>query len=278
MLKSWTRVLVDKDGSIVDRSILNQNGDGFSSDLSSSEFIYIGQYFPFNNFSVDLIEENAVTGAMTVEYWDGNEFIDMVDLLDGSTSGGATFALNGTVQFQPNKNNSWSCISDTSDESGFPLSGFHLYDLYWARISVQNQLTAATKIKHLRYKFCEHNDLIAVDPEINDYLNAWGGATKTTWDEQIYQASDNIISELRERKLIFHPGQILRFEDVHKACVYQTLLMIYSQLGESFKPKFDNYQKLYKQHLGDKRFTFDTNKNAQVEYGEQDLTQGEGFR
>lgn len=278
MLKTWTRVFLDKDGSITDKSIASQNGDGFSCDLTTSEYLYIGQYFPFNNFSVEMLTANVSAGSLDVEYWDGNSFQDAVDILDGSISGGITLARNGTIQYQPDKDHSWSCISDTSDESGFPLSGSKVYDLYWMRLKPSANIGASCALKYARYKFCEHDDLKKVDPEINEYLPAWGGAQKTSWDEQIFEATDNIISELRERKLILHPGQILRLEDVHKACVYQTLMLIYSQLGESFKDKFENYKKLYKQHLGDKRFTFDVNKNGQVDYGEQNLVVGEGVR
>jgi hypothetical protein len=278
MLKSWTRVFLDKDGSITDKSIASQDGNGFSCDLTTSEYLYIGQYFPFNNFSVDMLTANVSAGSLDIEYWDGSAFENVVDILDGSVSGGITLGKNGTIQFQPDKNNSWSCISDTSDESDFPLSGSSVYDLYWLRIKPSSNIGASCSLKYLRYKFCEHADLIKEDPEINEYLAAWGGPTKTSWDEQIYVATDNIISDLRGRKLIMHPGQILRFEDVHKACVYQTLVVIYSQLGDSFKGKVDTYIKHYKSHLGDKRFTFDVNLNASVDVGEQNLTVGMGVR
>jgi hypothetical protein len=277
MLKAWTRVFVDKDGQITDRSIAAQDGNGFSCDLAASgEYLYIGQSYPFNNFTVELADENAATGAMYLSYWDGNQWRDCVDVLDGTVSGNATLGKNGTVQFTPNRNYGWAEVYDTSEESGFPLEDFYVYDLFWLRVRLQNDASAALNISQLRYKFCQHADLIKIDPEINQYLLPWGGASKTTWDEQIFEASDNIISKLKEKHLIMHAGQILRIEDVHKACVYETLCLIYSQLG--LNDKYDKYEKKVREHLGDKRFTFDTNRSGTVDESEQDAVVAMGVR
>lgn len=279
MVKRWIRVLTEVSDTITDKTLHSQNGTGFNCNFATSgDFFYVGQYFPFNNFTVDLHSANTSGSEMLVEYWDGSSWSDAVDLLDGTVSGSASLAQHGTVQFSPDKDSAWTRVSDTFDESGMGLEALKLYDLYWVRVSFDGPLSSTTSVKELRYKFCEHADLVKVDPEINQYLTAWGGAGKTNWNEQIFEASDNIISELKERKLILHPGQILRFDDVYKACVYQTLMLIYSQLGESFKVKFDYFEKLYSKHLGDKRFTFDAVRDGMVSTSEIEMTVGKGVR
>lgn len=279
MLKRWIRVFTEVSGTITDKSLASQSGDGFNCNFAvSGDHLFIGQYFPFNNFTLDFETANVSGASPTIEYWDGANWVDTVDVLDGTASGGATFGKHGTIQWSPDKDYAWTRVSDTFDESGMGLSSLKVYDLYWLRVSSATPLSPSTKIRELRYKFCEHSDLVKVDPEINEYLQAWGGASKTNWNEQIFEASDNIISELKERKLILHEGQILRFDDVTKACVYQTLMLIYSQLGPSFQVKFDYFEKLYKQHLGDKRFTFDAARDGMVSPSEISMTVGMGVR
>jgi hypothetical protein len=279
MVKRWIRVFTEVSDTITDKTLASQDGSGVTCNFATSgDYIYVGQYFPFNNFTIDPLVANTSGAEMLVEYWDGSNWTDMVDLLDGTSSGSVSLARHGTVQFSPDKDSSWTRVSDVSDETGMGLGELKVYDLYWSRVSFDAPLSATASIKELRYKFCEHADLAKVDPEINEYLNGWGGVSKTTWNEQIFEASDNIISELKERKLILHEGQILRFDDVYKACVYQTLMLIYSQLGPSFTNKYEYFERLYKQHLGDKRFTFDATRDGMVNTSEISMSVGMGVR
>ncbi len=268
MLKRWQRVILDKDATQRDVSLVAQNGTGFDFDLSgATEYLYIGQYYPFNNLYFSLSGGNSagVTGSTSVEYWSGSAWVDAVDVVDDTDE----LASSGVIQWQPNKNTGWCQVADTSEETGLEITAFTLYDLYWARISIPaGFLHANTDCLFLGYKFCTHADLVKIDPEINEYLTPWGGASKTTWDEQIITASESVVAELKQRGLVVHPGQVLRFDDVYEATVYKTLMIIYSQLGESFKAKFDAAKDEYIIRMSQKRWTFDKDKDGAVSFGE----------
>ncbi len=268
MLKRWQRVILDKDSTQTDVSLLAQNGTGFDCDLTgAAEAIYIGQYYPFNNLYFEVSGGSpTATSGLSVQYWSGNAWQDAVDLIDDTEE----LSSSGVLQWSPDKNEGWTRISDSSEETGFDLSSFHLYDLYWARIRVTGALAATHEVKKIAYKFCQHEDLAKFDPEINEYLTPWGGATKTTWNEQILTASESVISELKQRGLVLHQGQVLRFDDVYEATVYKTLMTIYAQLGPSFVSKFDAAKEEYTSRMSQKRWSFDMDQDGQLTLGEID--------
>jgi hypothetical protein len=53
MLKNYIRVLYSDNGTISDMSLDLSEGNGASFPVVAAEdYFYIGQYFPFNNFSL----------------------------------------------------------------------------------------------------------------------------------------------------------------------------------------------------------------------------------
>ncbi len=274
MLKRWQRVILDKANVQTDVSLVAQNGTGFDFDLTGgNDFLYVGQYFPFNNLYFNMSggggnPSHDPTGIV-VQYWSGSGWSNANDLLDDTDC----FHSSGVIQFQPNRNNGWTAIADTQDEANSEISAFSIYDLYWIRIGLQNgHYHANLDCKLIAYKFCRHDDLVKFDPEINEYLVPWGGASKTNWDEQILIASESVVSELKMRGLIVHEGQILRFDDVYEATIYRTLMIIYGQLGDSFQSKFEAAKKEYDSRMSKQRWTFDRNKDAMVSTGEVENT------
>jgi hypothetical protein len=272
MLKRWQRVVLDKTNVQTDISLLAQNGTGFDFDLTGgSDFLYVGQYYPFNNLYFSMSggggnPSHDPTG-LTVQYWTGSSWQDAVDLIDDTDC----FHESGVLQWSPDKNEGWTRISDTSEETNFDLSAFNIYDLYWMRIGLDNgHYHSSLDCKLIAYKFCQHADLAKFDPEINEYLIPWGGASKTTWDEQILTASESVIAELKQRGLVLHQGQVLRFDDVYEATVYKTLMTIYAQLGPSFVSKFDAAKEEYISRMSTKRWSFDMNQDGQANLGEID--------
>ena len=74
---------------------------------------------------------------------------------------------------------------------------------------------------------------------------------------------------LKSKGIIDYKGQIIELDDVHVACSYKTLEIIYFQLGKSYDDKRAEVQKQYQKALSMKRFTLDTSKNAEIEMVEQ---------
>lgn len=268
MLHNWIRVFYSDNGVLTDYSVEAQNNaDTFPLEMvAGQDYLYVGQYFPFNNLFFQLDTANTVASVMSAQYWDGKVWRDAVDFIDSTKLLGKTLARNGVIQWSPDRQYSWLKTEDTTDR-GAPteLSTLEIYELHWMRLKVSVNLSAGTIVKDLGYAFTANHMLSSIDPEINEYLVPWGGVSKTNWDEQIQLASTHVVADLRSRGLIVAPGNVLRFDDVSLATAYRTLQIIYSRLGEAFAPRKQDAQENYEKLLNLKGFTFDTNRNGLAE-------------
>lgn len=278
-MSQWIRVFFSDNGTLTDYSLESSNKQAFSVPMVAAEdFIYVGQQFPFNNFHLEIGTANDQASNMTVQYWTNKEWLDMVDILDGSKSSGNTIAQDGVVQFSPDRQTTWSITSDTTEGTNPPeLTSIELYNLYWARIKVSTDLNASTTIKQIAYAFCTDEDLTALDPEINDFLTSWKSG-KTSWLEQIKVASRMVVSDLKSRSLILHSGNIIRFDDYNLPTAFRTLANIYSVLGENYKDRRDWAIERYKAELEIKRHTVDIDRDAVEDRGEVSNVVTRGIR
>lgn len=267
MLAQWIRVLYSDNGTLTDYSLALQRGGGKmnAAIVASEDAIYLGQYFPFNNFFVQVDTANAKLSQMQIAYWDGSIFRSAVDLLDATALNGKSLSQNGVVQFQPSRDGAWQVISNPATDAPVLLNTMTIEDLYWLKISFTGDLSLATKISELSYAFCRDEDLLSVDPEINDYLSAW---QQTNWIKQILMGSQNVIADLKARGLVKNNGQVLRFDDVFWATVYKTLDIIFTPMGKNFVDKRKDYQKKYSEFIQGPRFTLDQSNDGRVERAE----------
>lgn len=277
MLGQWIRTLLYHGAVLRDYSLELQrdNANMPVGLIAATDAIYLGQYFPFNNFFVQMEQANSKTSSLSVQYWDGFDFREAVDVLDGTSLNSKTLAQTGVVQFQPSRDAAWNLIQDPSVDGPSPLSTCKIEDLYWVRIKVSDNLAGATKIKNISYAFCRQEDLLTVDPEINDYLTAW---QQTDWVKQILLASQNVIADLKARGLVKSNGQVLRFDDVFFATVYKTLDIIFMPMGKNFVEKRKEYQAKYREFIQGPRFTFDQSEDARVDRCEIQNSTHQGVR
>jgi hypothetical protein len=282
MLSQWFRVFHKDNGVFKDFSVEAQslNSDTFALPyVAAEDKLYIAQQLPFNNFFVDFGTVNTAASVMNVEYWSGNAWATAKDIVDGTKLSGASLGKSGVVQFTTDRDDNWEYIVDTEDENGFDLqSDIALYNQYFLRISFSNDLDAGTILKNMSYSFTTNESLNAIDSEVDSFLTAWGGVSKTDWNEQIMLASQQVVLDLRSRGLITHPGQVLRFDDVHMGTTYKTLSLIYSGLGPQYNDKRDFAISEGKRFLSLNRFSFDTNEDARLSRGEHAQSIGRGVR
>ena len=93
MLYQYIRTFDADDGTLTDLSLDNQDESStLPFDLVVSEdYYYIAQFFPFNNFFVQIDTANDVTASITLEYYDGTSWREAVDVLDGTSTSGVSF-------------------------------------------------------------------------------------------------------------------------------------------------------------------------------------------
>lgn len=278
MLKNYIRVFHSNNGTLSDKSLSVSDGSGFApSFVASEDYIYIGQYFPFNNFYVECATGNASAASISIDTWTGSGWASGVDVLDATSSGGASLAQAGVIQFEPDHDESWVKMPDTSEEDDSGLSTVKLYDMYWTRIGFSADLSSTTHISKVFYAFCSNSQLRAINPDIDQFLTSWASG-KTNWNEQILLASEHVVADLKERGLAKSNGEILRFDDVSLACAYKTLELIFIPLGKSYADKRSDYAKAYTKIMNSQRFTFDKNKDGKVQAYEIQSTVTKGVR
>lgn len=278
MLKNYIRVFFSDNGTLTDQSIPVSDGTGFVPAVTAAEdYLYVGQYFPFNNFFFDSATGNVSGSVISVDTWNGSEWCSGVDIMDATSIGGATFAQAGVVQFEPDHDESWNRINDTSLETGSGLESIKLYDMYWIRIGFSADPSASMSINTLFYAFCSNSQLTAINPDINEFLDKWESG-KTNWNEQIMLASEHVVADLKERGLAKTNGQILRFDDVALATAYKTLSLISIPFGKAYEDKRKEYEKAYHRIMNSQRFTFDITNDGKVQLGEIQNTVARGVR
>jgi hypothetical protein len=273
MLYQWIRLLRGDNGVITDKSLANQDeAAAVVHDIVAAEdAIYLGQHFPFNNFYYKRSVANALPSDIIIEYWDSNEWVMAVDILDGTKNGTATLSKSGVIQFSPNRNNRWQIVYDTTDASApSDLSSVTIYNMYWIRVRFTGDLTATAASKKFCYCFSSHQQIDNRDSTLSSYLTAFG---VTTWEDYIINASIDVVSDLKRMNLIIDRGQILKLEDVSIATDWKTIQGLYFELGGDYQQKYQNAVRRYEEAIDLKAFTFDLNKNALVEPVEVDRCQ-----
>lgn len=269
MMHKFIRVIRGDNGALSDYSLLNQDPSS-TMDVSlvkDEDYLYIGKFFPFNNFYAIMGSTlNAVTASIKIEYWEGDEWVEVVDILDGTSSNGVPLAKSGAIQFTTDEDKRWSSIDDTS-ESPAPddLRDVTIYNLYWLRISFTETLTSGALLDKITYAFTEHERLVNIDHTVNNYLTSFG---VTDWTQKIITASEHIVQLMNQRGLIKTEGQILNFEDVSLATEYKTLALIYASLGKSFVTERDYYNNLSGSSFSNKVMSLDTNYDGHLQESE----------
>lgn len=279
MLTQWIRTILNDNGTLNDFSIESQNRESFTLPIvAAQDYIYVGQYFPFNNFFLEMDTVNDQTSEISIDYISGNQWKSAVDIVDGTKSSGVTLAKSGVIQYTPDDFN-WTKIVDPRKLNlSLGIDTLAIFDMYWIRLKFNNDLKITTSIKSLSYAFSSDRLLESVDPEIDNYKEAWGGVSKVDWIEQILLGSQHLVADLKSKGLVLAPGNILRFDDVNLACTYRTFMIIYAILGKDFRDKYINAEKEYKGLTDIKRFSFDKNTDGKLQSSEISLTVAQGIR
>ncbi len=244
---------------------------------ATQDFIYIGDYYPFNSFYTDFITANTQATSPSISYWDGSSWISAIEVIDGTNG----FNNKGYITFVPNKNNGWT-LEDTVDSSGSEnitgLGGVTIYDRYWIRVSFNNSMDALTELKYIGHKFCIDSDLYSEFPEFNnsDMLTGFA-AGKTNWDEQQIVASRLVMDNLINRQIISYDSQLLDKNELIRPCVSKTAEIIYKSLGDDYKDDKSAAEIESSKRLN-KVFKVDKNKNATLDIDETKYHQGKMYR
>ena len=269
------RVIYSDNGTLKDfSSFLNRYSTGKHefNFVASEDAFFIGADLPFNHFFLKIGDYgNDNVTAMTVQLWSGSEWKDVIELIDETSLDGISLNQNGFVSFVPDRDESWA--KDDTKYSSSQITGLEdivIYDMFWLKITFDNDFSTGAEIAFVGNKFSDDNDLKAEFPSLMDseLMSAWESG-KTSWEEQEVKAAELLIMDLKNKRLILDENQILDKNDLSLASVYKTAELIYNGSGREYEEDVKKNQVEYYKRLNKSFPKIDANENARVDYTER---------
>lgn len=146
-----------------DESDVAQDGDAATevvldalSTAANGDYLYVGSHLPFAGVRVDMSadasEVNTEVNTLTVNYWNGSSWVT-ASATDGSTSGGASMAVDGSVTWTVPvnwKSASLLAIGEISSAQQ-PAAGVPYRDIpmYWTRWQWSAAMSATVRADQL---------------------------------------------------------------------------------------------------------------------------------
>lgn len=265
--------VVQKDDTVLTdlSSVLSDlNGPGAALAIVAAEdALYIGSDHPFNHrfFGVRPGAANAQAGSISVDIWDGNSWNAAVDVQDYTKISGVPFARSGLVIFQPDRLKSWGKESTTENIAA--LSTLKIYNCYWARFTFSAAF--AMTLEYVGHKFSKDNDFNLYYGDLNraKVREAFFETPTPSWDKIHCAAAEEVIRDLRARKIIWSSNQILDPDQFADAATHKAAEIIYSpgNLGE--EEKAADAAKRYKQACDKLVFNVDKDGDGRLEQFEK---------
>lgn len=241
--------------------------------VAAEDFIFIGSELPFNHrwFQIDVF--NAATSKFKVDLWDGDEWNAAVDIIDQTSVGGVSLAKSGIISWVLDKDESWGredTVDSNDEEDVEGLGDIKIFDMYWARISFDNDLSGTTALKYVGHKFSEEDDLRIVYPElVLSNAKAQFESGKTDWIEQEFKAAEDVIRELKSRNIVVSENQILNWEIFRDASVQRVAEIIYRGFGTAFNEEKRSARSEFIKAIDKEIMQIDRNRNARIDSNER---------
>lgn len=241
---------------------------------TTGTYLYIGSALPFNHLYFEMGTKNNVSANLTVQYWWNNAWNTAVDVQDNTS---ALFD-NGSIFFSPVIDEGWSFERRSSDVTG--LSIFNIYNMFWLRMSWDQNLRNTMTLNYIGQKFSTDAILYSYFPDLAlqvtkdsfDPNNTSG--TKTTWDEQHYMAAEHIVKDLIKRQIIISRSQILDPYLFKDASCYKVAGIVYRGLGRAYADQMADAADRYEKEMNIKFYNIDRNADAQLNPAERITASG----
>lgn len=261
------RVILKSGSTLMDLSKSLNNyltGATVLSLAAATDAIYLGSDLPFNHRWFDVkVANTELSQIANVQIWSGSQWVNTVDLMDETTSGGRVFSQSGHIAFVPDRYKSaWS--REHSTETIADLASLRIYNLYWVKITFSADLSLTTELSYIGHRFADDVELKAEYPELfnAELMSALGVAS---WDEKHAVAAEYVIRDLMRDQAIYSSNQILDWEIFKAAGVHRAAAMIYYSLGPAYNEHFNRAMVAYKQCLDLKYLRIDTTQSATLE-------------
>lgn len=237
----------------------------------TDDFLYIGSDLPFNHRFFQISVVNAVAGVLSVDIWDGEAWTAAVEVIDGTAnSSGVPFAQSGVLSWTLDRNSHWNKEATTENMTGSGLTTRKIYDLYWVRIKASASMTSTTALAYVGHRFADDALLGLSYPDLirSEILTAFTAA-KTNWQEQHVLAAEEIVNDLRQRKIVWNANQVLAWEQFQFAAAHKVAEIIYRSFDGQYEEQRAAAMKAYQRAITQGVFVVDRNENGRIEQRER---------
>ncbi len=266
------RIIFLDGGTLIDfsRQLSNIHSETKVLDYTTAvDKVFIGADLPFNHryLELDGSNVNSVDAEVTVKIWDGNEFVEAVDIQDDTRVGNASMGRSGVISWDVDRNSSFGKENSTEDIPD--LSALKIYKLYWIELTWDATLTVSTALNYVGYKFTKDEDLDTYYTDLNRASTKTAIlAGKTDYNEQHVAAAEQIILDLRKKNIIFSRNQILDFDTFINPAQHKVAEIIYTPFGESHEVQMDKAEKRYNRAMNGLNFGVDRNNDGVLDRNE----------
>jgi len=270
------RIIHSDNGVLEDKSVELNNlfTTNATIDLAvTDDYLYIGSDLPFNHRYFEVTTANTNTSAMSVEIWNGSEWNAAVDVIDQTSASGRTLAQSGYISWTTDRNESWGMDETTENVTG--LTTLKIYNMYWVRLKVSASLSGTTAVGYVGFKFANDDDLGGRYPDLvgSTIMDAFETG-KTNWNEQHFLAAEDIIKDIRRKRIAWNANQITDWEQFNLAAVHKVALIIMQSFGDDYKDNRLDAKREYEDAMNLKVFTIDSNMDGHIQTDERQPHRG----
>ena len=269
------RIIFSDNGTLSDLSTSLDNYLGSTSVIpfvAAEDAIFIGLKFPINHLYFNSSVANDAASVASVAVWNGNEFTDVVELIDETSSAGVSLAQDGFMTWVPNKQNGWG-RDDTVNSSGTEritgLGDITIYDSYWLKMTFSNDLNTLTALSWIGNLFSTDSDLEVEYPDLlNSAVLTGFKAAKANWFEQHVRAAELMMDDMVDQGVIVDKNQILERRQLRPAAICKVAEIIHNSFGQDGDEERRKARSEYAKRIAKRKFAVDTNSNAIEDRGE----------
>lgn len=230
--------------------------------LAVGDYLYLSSLLPFNHRYVSVSVPNDALSTLSVQYWGGASqgWIAPSETIDETSDAAATLAQSGYVTWIPDYDKLWQ-RDDTIRITG--LEAIKIRGLYWARLSVSVDLNPLTELFAIGSKFATDADLGSIYPDlVRAEVMGQFMTGKTSWEEQHFQAAEEIVTELESRNIILSKSQILDRWLFRRAGIHKLAEIIMNAFGKDYVENVKYARGYYKEAMAMTNYGVDSNEDA----------------
>lgn len=265
------RVIFSDNGTKKDLSDdLNNHVSGTSPlpFVTAEDYLYLGSEAPFNHRWLEVGVVNANVSTPAIDIWDGANWIPCAEVIDltKDASGTKSLSKSGMIMWVPDKYKTTWNRDDTQDNGSNVITGLSdlkIYGLFWVRIKWSADLSATATLAFMGHKFANDEDLYSIYPEFETTESKNRFKTGiSTWDQVHFEATKQVIRDLKGQDVIASGNQILDVEVMKLPAIHKAAELIYSALGQDWAEEREQAKFRNRDSMKIELFNVDKNEDA----------------